>query len=75
MEYVQQKSYWSVLALGVLGLVVGYSAVVLSNDTVFARARSCPNQEKVTCMGEGCDTEACKNGECSKNCPGCNRHG
>ncbi len=77
MEYVQQKSLWSVLALGTLGLVVGYSAVVLSGDTAFASARSCPFKEKgLTCTGADCQkNEACKNGDCGKNCPGCNPHG
>lgn len=74
MEYVN-KSPLLILALGVLGLVVGYSAVVLNGDTAFASGRSCPMKDKQICTGAGCDKEACKNGECGKNCPGCTHHG
>lgn len=74
---MQQKSPLSALTLGVLGLVVGYSVVVLSGDTAFASARSCPNKDKgVTCTGAECQKKgACERGECGKDCPGCQKHG
>lgn len=66
------KSQWLIIALGTVGLVVGYSAVVVSQgDTAFASSRSCPMKEQTACVGAGCDKEACAKGECGKNCPGC----
>ncbi len=50
-----QKSPWLIIALGMLGLVVGYSAVVFSSGTVFANGGSCPFKDKaVTCTGTDC---------------------
>ena len=75
---VPQKSPWLALALGVLGLTVGYTAVVLSGETALASgAHSCPFKDKgVTCTGADCrKNEACKNGECGPDCPGCQHHG
>lgn len=64
-----QKSPWLIIALGTMGLVVGYTVVVLKGDTAFASARSCPMKDGAACVG--CDKEACAKGECGKNCPGC----
>ncbi len=50
------KSQWLIIALGTVGLVVGYSAVVLKSDTAFANAKSCPfkNAAPVACTGPDC---------------------
>lgn len=72
-----QKSPWFILALGVLGLTVGYTVVIVSGDTAFASARSCPFKDKgaVTCTGPDCHKDgACEKGECGTTCPGCNKH-
>ena len=52
---VQQKSPWLILALGTLGLVVGYGAVVAKSGTAFANAQSCPFKNTPTaCVGSDC---------------------
>gem|GEM_PF-5108815 len=60
------------LAIGTLGLVVGYATVALNGPTALANGRSCPMKDKAVCVGEGCtDHATCKNGTCGKDCPGC----
>lgn len=71
---MQQKTTpWLALALGLLGLVAGYGAVVLGTDTVVAKGRSCPSRQGTCAHGE-CDKQKC-NGECGgAHCPGCQKN-
>jgi hypothetical protein len=71
----QQKAPLTALALGTLGLVVGYATVVLTGPTALANGRSCPMKDKAVCVGEGCQKHDCEKGECGKDCPGCANHG
>ena len=63
---------WLALTLGTLGLVVGYGLVVLSSDTAFASAKSCPFKEK--CQHGGCEKHDCADGDCGADCPGCHKN-
>lgn len=72
MDCVTQKySLWPAIVVGVLGLVVGYSVVVFSSETIVANGGSCPSRNKGCVNGECQKREGCAKGECGKDCPGC----
>ena len=61
-------SHWFLIALLVVGLVTGYSVVMVRRGETFA-AWECPAKE--LCEGGNCkNIHDCSSGACSRNCPG-----
>ncbi|HLD32078.1 MAG TPA: hypothetical protein VJB10_00650 [Candidatus Peribacteraceae bacterium] len=61
-------SHWSLVAMLLVGLIVGYSVVVAQRGEIFA-AWECPAKE--LCEGGNCEhIQNCSSGACSRNCPG-----
>lgn len=56
---------WLILISGIVGLTVGYTAVILQQGTALAGPLQCPAQGKTNLP-----KEHCASGECSKECPG-----
>jgi hypothetical protein len=69
MDVAAPKRFpWLAVALAVVGLVIGYTSVVLTQEEAFAASRSCPN----TCKGDDCK-KTCTGEDCAHDCPGCKK--
>ena len=61
------RSPWFAVSLGIAGLIIGYSVVVVRADVV-GEAEFCPVE---ICQGNDCDkTPGCEHGICGDDCPG-----
>ena len=67
-------SPWFAVSLAIIGLILGYTFVVLKQPDAFAADAFCPAD--YVCQGDNCDkSPGCENGKCSETCPGnCPKH-
>jgi hypothetical protein len=67
---IYTRNAWWKLTAGILALTFAYTVFLVERGTVFAGPVKCPATGH-TCVNGQCDTqETCKNGGCSKDCPG-----
>ncbi len=62
---------WLAITVGILGLIAGYSIVVVGEGSIaFAGTYQCPMHKQVCQNGDCSKMPECAGGACAKDCPG-----